>query len=447
MSRAINPSSLPAPHSFLLFGALLLHISFLLSLKWGFLNPLFHDPNHTYGPGADFFAIYQAGHNALNGTSLYVNLEAEAAQGDLAVPYFYPFRYLPIVAYTLGAALTLFEPYRAYHLWIIFYEILLGLNIFLTWRISPDRKTALLATALWLAFSPYYLELYMGQFSFLMGTFIFLMGYGHLTGKLRLWDMTWMASVLLKLNTLLITPLLLRMKRIRPIIGVLLLILLSSAPYFLKFPADLPLFLDNLKLSGTFGENFHSGNHGLQALLYNTIFRYRGLSGSDSIRILYPVTLPLILLILGVSGLLTLLPGKLNVIENLALWMSVYFLIYKHVWEHHYVMLLPALVLLYVQMGDSHDLASLRPSSPQGRGAPGRDLRRGLLLGIYVLLALPTPFYFFNRPGTEGIYDPSLYWSRLEDFLHHLSKPLPVGLLYGYLVYAHLEKMLKKTIA
>lgn len=415
----------------ILYGALFLHLSFLLSLKWSFWNPFFHDPNHTYGPGADFFALYQAGHNAWNGTSLYDKMEVEIKQGDLVVPYFYPFRYLPLTAYTLGIVLTLFKPFTAYYLWIVFYEILLGLNIFLTWKISPNRNTAIMATALWLAFSPYYLELYMGQFSFLMGTFIFLMGYSYLMGKSSLFDMAWMASVLLKLNTLLLGPLLLRMKKILPIVGVLLLATLSSALYFLKFPEDLPVFLDNFKLSGTFGENFHSGNHGFQSLLYNTIFRYGNLSGSDSVQILYPITLPLIFLILGISLILTFFPPKWDVIENLALWISTYFLIYKHVWEHHYMMLLPVLVLLYLQT----------------EGIRNQRSHSRFVLAIYLLLALPTPFYLFNRPSTESVYDPSMYWTRLEDFLYHLAKPLPVIFLYGYLVYRHIQKITKKEVA
>lgn len=414
--------------SLILSGALLLHISFLLSLKWSFLNPFFHDPNHTYGPGADFFALYQVGHNALHGTSLYTTLEVETVRDNLVVPYFYPFRYIPVTAYTLGIVLNLFESRIAYHLWIIFYEILLSVNIFLTWQISPDRKTATISTAGWLAFSPYYLELYMGQFSFLMGTFIFLMGYGHLTGRLRLFDTAWVVSVLLKLNTLLMAPLVLRIRRIRLIIWTFLIIILSSVPYFLKFPADLALFLDNFKLSGTFGENFHSGNHGFQSFLYNAIFRYKGFSGSDPVQILFPITLPLIFLVLSTSFLMTFLPKKLDVIENLALWMSTYFLTYKHVWEHHYVMLLPVLVLLYL-----HKSSISTPHSI-------------LLLIVYLLLALPTPFYFFNRPGTESIYDPSMYWTRLEDFLYHLPKPLAVGVLYGYLVHLHLKKIFKKTM-
>jgi hypothetical protein len=418
--------------SILLYVSLLIHLSFLLSLKWGFLNPFFHDPNHTYGPGADFFALYQAGHNALNGTSLYSDLEVETKQGNLIVPYFYPFRYLPIAAYTVGIVLTVCKPWTAYYLWLLFYEILLSLNIFLTWQISPDRKTAVIATAFWLAFSPYYLELYMGQFSFFMGTFIFLMGYGYLTRKSLLFDTAWLASALLKLNTLLMAPFLLRLKKIRPIILFFLLAILSSVAYFYKFPADWTLFLDNLKLMGTFGENFHSGNHGLQSLLYNAIFRYRGLSGSDSIQILQPLTLPIILFILGTSLLMTFLPKKLDVIENLALWMTAYFLIYKHVWEHHYVMLLPAFILLYVHEEDVK-------SEKQEVGR--KNLHSVFLLIIYLLLALPTPFYVFNRPGTESIYDPSMYWTKLEDFLYHLAKPLPSVLLYGYLVYLHLEKI------
>ena len=37
------------------------HLLFLLSLRFGWLNPLFNDTMHRFGPGGDFFSIYAAG--------------------------------------------------------------------------------------------------------------------------------------------------------------------------------------------------------------------------------------------------------------------------------------------------------------------------------------------------------------------------------------------------
>jgi hypothetical protein len=47
------------------------HGSFLLSLHTGWLNPLFNDSMHRFGPGCDFFSIYAAGVKARLGESLF----------------------------------------------------------------------------------------------------------------------------------------------------------------------------------------------------------------------------------------------------------------------------------------------------------------------------------------------------------------------------------------
>jgi hypothetical protein len=57
---------------------------------------------HRFGPGGDFFSIYAAGLKARLGESIY----SVGGHTDL-VPYAYPYRYPPIVAYTLGALLSL----------------------------------------------------------------------------------------------------------------------------------------------------------------------------------------------------------------------------------------------------------------------------------------------------------------------------------------------------
>ena len=47
------------------------HLLFLLSLKFGWLNPLFNDTMHRFGPGGDFFSSYAAGVKARAGESVY----------------------------------------------------------------------------------------------------------------------------------------------------------------------------------------------------------------------------------------------------------------------------------------------------------------------------------------------------------------------------------------
>jgi len=103
------------------------HLLFLLSLRFGWLNPLFNDTMHRFGPGGDFFSIYAAGVKARAGESVYtVGGRVET------VPYAYAFRYAPLVAYTVGAALSCLPAIGAYAAWLIGCELALLRNIRLT---------------------------------------------------------------------------------------------------------------------------------------------------------------------------------------------------------------------------------------------------------------------------------------------------------------------------
>ena len=59
-----------APTTLLALGVAV-HLLFLLSLRFGWLNPLFNDTLHRFGPGGDFFSIYAAGVKARAGESVY----------------------------------------------------------------------------------------------------------------------------------------------------------------------------------------------------------------------------------------------------------------------------------------------------------------------------------------------------------------------------------------
>ena len=43
------------------------HLLFLLSLRFGWLNPLFNDTGHRFGPGGDF-SLYAAGVKVMSAT-------------------------------------------------------------------------------------------------------------------------------------------------------------------------------------------------------------------------------------------------------------------------------------------------------------------------------------------------------------------------------------------
>ena len=192
----------------LLITGILVHLLFLVSLKTGWLNPLFNDSMHRFGPGADFFYIYAAGIKARLGESVYT-IGGHVEQ----VPYAYAFRYAPFVADTLGAALSFFSAIKAYALWLILCELAMLRNIRLTLEAAPDRRTGYIAAAMWLLFSPYYLELYVGQFTFITASMVFwsylAWQRSHGAGKSAAvgWaDLWFAAAVWLKMMPLLYLP-------------------------------------------------------------------------------------------------------------------------------------------------------------------------------------------------------------------------------------------------
>jgi hypothetical protein len=400
--------------AFLLGLGIAVHLLFLLSLRFGWLNPLFNDTMHRFGPGGDFFSLYAAGVKARAGESVYtIGGHVET------VPYAYAFRYAPLVAYTLGAALSFLPAIAAYALWLIACELALLRNIRRTLEIAPDKRTGYVAAALWLLFTPYYLELFVGQFTFITASLVF---WAYLDwqkptrgaareaerGKA---DGFWMAAVWLKMMPLLYLPIVLLRGRWKSALVALLVLAASSAVYFMRFPSDWTVFADTNAVDAPAG---HAGNLGLMALLYHAAHEQK-----RPFLIAHAVVLTLAGLSLAWLTYRTWEADKSGSGEaegrRLALYVAcsaVYLLAYKDVWEHHYVLLLPPLVLL-----------ALRKANPW------------LWLPLFLLSALPGLFALYDLPGLGYNEDPQVYWRPATSLLHHAPKPLaPLWLLTGLLV-------------
>ena len=271
----------------LLGAAVLIHLSMLISWRTGTLNALFFDATVTHGRrGWDFYALYQAGHNVLTGYSAY---ESDGKKIDVVIPdgTFTPFRYLPISAYTVGVLLNLVSPLWAYRFWVAVVELTLLICVVLTWRAVPhlnhtaqppqrrsgakrsggikntDRRVRMVA--MWLCYSPFFLELYMGQFSFVQGALVFIVLLAALQGELGLGsDMAWVGSVLWKQNTALLFPLLVRLGRWRALGTCILLLVVTAGPYFFLVPGSFAAFARNFDSEPPW---FQFGNLGFRQLI------------------------------------------------------------------------------------------------------------------------------------------------------------------------------------
>jgi hypothetical protein len=391
-------------------------VHLLMLVAWrrpALLGPLFFDVTVTSGgTGWDFNAVYQAGANFLHGVDVYNTTPGERAE---ATPYFTPFRYLPVVAYTLGALLNLLPLELAYRAWVAFVEAVLLGCVYFTWRLVPDRELFARLAAMWLAFTPFWVELMFGQFSFVQGALVFAMIVLVLMRGRPDWrfDAAWIASVLWKLNTALFLPVMLRLGRWRALVALLVLLWLTTIPYFAAYPQGLPAFRSNFTGAVTTHE---LGNHGLRQLLYETVRAVRPdlAGGGQSLQI------AVVGGVLLASLALTALDRGPDVPDLLSLWLTTFFLVSHQIWEHHYTMLLPVLVVAY-----------WRTRSPW-------------VALIYLLLALPTPFYplgLYGQVAANHDVRGLPVTPAWVGIVYHAVKPVGAVGLYAFLAVRILRRL------
>ena len=351
------------------------------------------DANHT-DPGGDFYQLFYGGLAARWGISIFEN-DPSGFKPKLIkrlksqVPFHPPNRYPPGFIYSFGILLTFFTPWNAYLLWVIFHEIILAFCIFQCWRVCRP-ETAPIAAAAWLGFLPWYLELYMGQTTFLImaGTLALALMF---LGRMRPWAAgTWWAITLItKPLTLLYVPLLLRMKKFKFTIWGMALPVLSALIYFLIRPADGRLFIQ-----WAIGQEMvtSTGNFCLQNLLFRFLY------STQAVKLISYAVIA--------AGLLyTWLFAPRHPVRVLFFWVAVYLLGYAHVWQHHHVLLLPAVILPYGMTG------------------------RKLFLVPWVLAALPSTFYVF-----EG------HWNWTREVIYLSQGALPPLLLALFLIFYTLDE-------
>jgi hypothetical protein len=358
--------------------------------------PLHNDTIHRSGRASDFYAIYHAALNLEEGISPY------QINDDHVTPYFYQFRYLPVVA-EAGRVFTRTTPYRAFFLWAMCLELLLGIFIFYIWTRMDHRGYRMAAVALLLLNSPYFLELYMGQFTFATVALCFLallMPFGFLFYAL---------SIILKPISLAVVPALVRNRN--TFVGSIMagiLLLLSNAPIFL---ANKETWIDFYSLNfAETGGGLHSGNFGLIYFLWQ-IANDLSLTGLlENWETVFGISR---LLLLAAVALLVLY-SKVSMRTGVAALLMAHFVSYQHVWEHHHsAVILIGILLLTV---------------------PAMREKRLLVLISLIVLALPTPFGLFDVVKDPAVFNPTLSWPRYAVYLTLLPKVVPTVFLFVLLI-------------
>ena len=414
----------------LVFIGVAFNILILISLFTGWLNLMSND-THRRNQGVDFFSIYQGSANLFQGRSVYQDSGFEPD-----VPYAQAYRYMPSVTYTFAAPFLLLDPWNAYWIWVAILELILVFNIILTRQVAKTPNQANITTAMWLLFTPLYSELYMGQFSFVMGSMFLWMMLGTWKIQPRMTQLSWIGSVLLKTNSLLFAPAFLRTGNFRILVLAAIAIALLNMPYFAMNDGDASTLLERNSGTGTpvYTTTFDAGGLGVQALASIVGHSLEGhfeagpaartelgsLSGQAAgwrfplLWLLGPAT------IFG-ALVATFLVRKFDLLLNVTIWISVYLIVFKDVWEHHYLMLLPMLILLF---------------------ARGKNGSTAALI-VWVLLALPTAHMFIEwwiiiaEPSgivREATFDPQVYWPPGISILYHTTKAVPVVVFFLFLL-------------
>jgi len=358
---------------------------------------LFNDSSHRAGPGADFFALYHAG----------VRLERDGriyAWGDDEItPPYYAFRYLPSLALTAGRAARLFSTWTAYLVWLGLLEALLVACMVLTSRHFDGGALVPWLWALWLAFTPHWLELFMGQFSFATGGLVFaacVLASRGSTGRALL---PWIASVAIKIYPVILLPLWWRKGAFVASTALVGLLALGNVPGFVWLPDAWRSFLD-MNLAPTTVVPPNAGHYGFayfEQLVLVRAFRVPAHAWPTIHRVGS-------IAILAIALAFALRRRGAPLAAGAATLLLAHQLTYKDVWEHHHSMVLPmGLLLLRENLGDRRVAWTIGAS--------------------LVALALPTPFALWDLPGDE----PAWKWSLAQQLAVPGAKVLPTLILFG----------------
>lgn len=366
----------------------------------GYLDAFFHDTDRV-PRGLDFFSIYQAGRNFLRGQSVYYGVRVhDLGPEALVVPYFSGFRYLPAYAFVFGSLLNLLPPWPSYWSWIAIVELMMMFNLTALRRLPISTRMLRTIAAMWLIFSPFYIELHIGQQSMVTVTLIHLAIIAHMRGSIGLRDTCYAGSVLWKINTVLYIPVWIKLKRWKTLILLAVLTLITSVPYFLSIPGSFPEF------RSYFRHKFVAA--GPNSLGFSTLliqFLQHAELDPETSRLLLNLCK---LTIIVIAAAATLLPRKICFSHALMMWICVFFLTYQYVWEHHYVMILPLI----------------------SAGMVDQKLRNWTIM-VWFFCAVPTPYILLNNPS---IPMPQHQWSLSLAAFYHGTKVLPIFVFFCRLV-------------
>jgi hypothetical protein len=330
------------------------------------------------GPGADFFALYHAGVQVRRGLSPYLQEESPRT-----TPYYFRYLYAPVVAHTLGYALAGLAPRAAYLLWTSVIEGSLLLFLWSWRRHTADAAVRLLGTCLLLVSTPYFLELHMGQFTFVAtaltvtGVLWTTRGRALAAGALLV-----LAGVCLKMFPIAGLPALARRGARPAFAGAFAAAVLISAGAVL-FPAESAELVRLTAVDDTVLP--HPGGLGLLNL-GRLMLTAAGAAPAPGV---WEHVAPIGLITALALASLIIVRRRMTPVSGFCALLAVFLSVFYRTAEHHF----SSVLLLAIVLTGELDRATL-----------SRDEWRAWLASL-VLLALPTPFYFL--PARPEAWPPA----------------------------------------
>lgn len=425
----------------------LLHLSFVASTSNRASGPE-HRGNEIFGlwrefawdtqeglmaRGTDFYATYEAGHQAIVGRSIYaVRPEMASLPRDetrMRAPVAAVYRYVPLNAYTIGAALNVLPPQKSYKAWVLFNELLVLFNIILCLHLVKSPSRVFGTIAMWLAFYPLHIEFYLGQFSFFMGCVLLWCGVCLYSKREKAAQILWGVSLFIKTYSILFALYWLFRKNDKqwkiPIV-CLLILAVTTFGYFAFFPSDFtetvmfnlkPLIGGQELVLQSEGEGGAEDSPSRQApvVYWGSMGVQRGILAVC--RLINPQYIPredprppywstyllqIPTLLLFIVMLVAIRKKTAPVLSVFGLYWVFWFFAFLDTWENHYTMILPLIALLF---------------------ATGETGKRETIVW-YIFIALPSLFIIFKKNAYFSEYDKGVFLSLSA--VYFLIKPIGV---------------------
>lgn len=442
---------------YLLIIGIAVHLLYLFSLTNGLLNEFFYDSSHFQkGQAGDFFVFYNASRLLLNNQSIY------GPKADETPAMYSGYTYIPTFIFLIFW-LGFFRPFHAYIIWVLIIELCLFISIYMSVKWKNRMGLSIsdqLLVFLWLIPSPFYLELFMGQNTFIFSFFIFLyLMSKDLYNNRAMEYICFSMSIISKIASIIFCPILIRKKQYLLILIPMLIVFLSSAFYFLIMDKERTTVISEKKSEEQREEYALNDKR-----RYKMPMISRDQTTQDTVVINFPIefnaSIPKGMYITfhhiarkpktlyypqvpGFSSLFYQITGSMSLFRNfsLILWFAVFillfskpvdylldftiliflfFLTFTFVWEHHYSLLIPFIIMVIIRE---------------------KKLRPPLLIS-YMLISLPTPFFLYN-PAFLGYFE--MEGNLIKGLLYYLPKSLGIITGFSALIYIKFSKHDPKT--